>query len=264
MEEKYLQAGFEIKLACDALSRRILRWHWEKTPRPNGLRDLMAYVSLRAVEEPDYYANMAKQTGCTTWQQLDTTFCTRVLLDAEVKASVKKELLHYALKESTARRACNGLRIARNSAAHATSKEDVVKAIATFDETLEDLEIAYGMMLFEENELLQYDELVKSATAACMGKGKVRSSVKSSSAVGTIGKTSTGSKSASGRAAAGTSGNKTATSKKTATGKNTQSSKSTNHTKQPPKKEYGREKGFLIVALLIFVAAMWFQANIII
>ena len=29
MAEQALQAAFEIKTACDEISRRLLRWHWE-------------------------------------------------------------------------------------------------------------------------------------------------------------------------------------------------------------------------------------------
>ena len=32
MPEEALQAAFEIKTACDEISRRLLRWHWEHKP----------------------------------------------------------------------------------------------------------------------------------------------------------------------------------------------------------------------------------------
>ena len=32
MPEEALQAAFEIKTACDEISRRLLRWHWEQKP----------------------------------------------------------------------------------------------------------------------------------------------------------------------------------------------------------------------------------------
>ncbi|MFI3169110.1 MAG: hypothetical protein R3Y06_04095 [Faecalibacterium sp.] len=178
MDEQYLQVGFEIKLACDALSRRMLRWHWEKTSRPNTLQALMQYVEQRSKETPEYYLNTGVRTGHTTWQQLDTTFCMRVLLDDEVNATDAKHLLRYALREHTARRACNGLRLARNAAAHATEKAAVVKAIALFDETIDDLEDAYGMLLFAPEELAQYDSLIQKATAACVGSKNIQSSKK--------------------------------------------------------------------------------------
>ncbi len=170
MEENYLQVAFEIKLACDAISRRILRWHWEKTPRPHTLQELMRHLEQRSVEAADYYQNIATHEQATTWQQLDTTFCMRVMLDAEVGAQKPKKLLQYALKEGAARHACNGLRIARNAAAHATDKAGVVKAIAVFEDTLIDLENAYGMTLFTPNEFEQYDALIKRAVATCSGK----------------------------------------------------------------------------------------------
>ncbi len=32
MPEQALQVAFEIKTACDEISRRLLRWHWERKP----------------------------------------------------------------------------------------------------------------------------------------------------------------------------------------------------------------------------------------
>ena len=34
MPEQALQVAFEIKTACDEISRRLLRWHWERKPAP--------------------------------------------------------------------------------------------------------------------------------------------------------------------------------------------------------------------------------------
>ncbi len=178
MEENYLQVAFEIKLACDAISRRLLRWHWEKTPRPHTLQELMRHLEQRSVEAADYYQNIATHEQATTWQQLDTTFCMRIMLDAEADAKSPKKLLQYALNEGAARHACNGLRIARNAAAHATDKAGVVKAIAVFEDTLIDLENAYGMTLFTPAELEQYDALAKRAVATCTGKSAASANAK--------------------------------------------------------------------------------------
>lgn len=169
MDGKYLQQAFEIKLACDALSRRIMRWHWEKSPSPNRLRDFIQYLQSRSAAAPEYYLNVGVIDAATSWQKLDTTLCMRVLLDPEAGVSNPKRLLQYALNENVARRACNGLRLARNAAAHATDKGGVVKAIALFDETLDDLEQAYGFTLFAQEELEEYVALVKTATVACGG-----------------------------------------------------------------------------------------------
>ena len=37
MAEQALQAAFEIKTACDEISRRLLRWHWEHKPGSHSL-----------------------------------------------------------------------------------------------------------------------------------------------------------------------------------------------------------------------------------
>ncbi len=252
MEEQYLQVGFEIKLACDALSRRMLRWHWEKTPRPNTLQALMQYVEQRSKEMPEYYLNTGVRTGHTTWQQLDTTFCMRVLLDDEVNAKNVKHLLRYALREHTARRACNGLRLARNAAAHATEKADVVKAIALFDETIDDLEDAYGMLLFAPEELAQYDDLIQKATAVCAGGKNVQRALKSTiNQKNEPSKTKVPEKKKTTRkinnAVSTNQSTANKTTKKVAVSKGTGSS-------------FLREKVFVVLGLLIFFAAVLMQS----
>ena len=37
MPEQALQVAFEIKTACDEISRRLLRWHWERKPGAHSL-----------------------------------------------------------------------------------------------------------------------------------------------------------------------------------------------------------------------------------
>ena len=32
MPDETLQVAFEIKTACDEISRKLLRWHWERKP----------------------------------------------------------------------------------------------------------------------------------------------------------------------------------------------------------------------------------------
>ena len=36
MVDETLQAAFEIKTACDEISRKLLRWHWEQKPGPTA------------------------------------------------------------------------------------------------------------------------------------------------------------------------------------------------------------------------------------
>ena len=83
MPEEALQAAFEIKTACDEISRRLLRWHWEHKPGAHSLGALLDHVAQRQQESPDYYDRMPDLSGKNSWQQLDTTICMRVLLDPE-------------------------------------------------------------------------------------------------------------------------------------------------------------------------------------
>ena len=87
MPEEALQAAFEIKTACDEISRRLLRWHWEHKPGcATALGALLDHIAQRQQESPDYYDRMPDLSGKSSWQQLDTTICMRVLLDPEKDA----------------------------------------------------------------------------------------------------------------------------------------------------------------------------------
>ena len=141
MPEQALQVAFEIKTACDEISRRLLRWHWERKPGAHSLDALLEHIAARKQESPDYYDRMPDLTGKTSWQQLDTTLCMRVLLDPENDA---------------ARHACNAIRTARNEAAHAAVAADGAQAALLFNEAIEALEEGYAGTAFKENELAQY------------------------------------------------------------------------------------------------------------
>ena len=93
MPEQALQVAFEIKTACDEISRRLLRWHWERKPGAHSLDALLEHIAARKQESPDYYDRMPDLTGKTSWQQLDTTLCMRVLLDPENDAARPLDLL---------------------------------------------------------------------------------------------------------------------------------------------------------------------------
>ena len=93
MPEEYLQAAFEIKASCDEISRRILRWHWESKPGGHGFDALLEHVRRRQEESPAYYGHMPDVGRKTSWQQLDTTLCMRVLLDPENDAAQPLDLL---------------------------------------------------------------------------------------------------------------------------------------------------------------------------
>ena len=55
MPEQALQVAFEIKTACDEISRRLLRWHWERKPGAHSLDALLEHIAARKQESPDYY-----------------------------------------------------------------------------------------------------------------------------------------------------------------------------------------------------------------
>ena len=93
MQDEALQAAFEIKTECDEISRRLLRWHWEQKPGSHSLDALLRHIAQRQKESPDYYDRMPDLSGKTSWQQLDTTLCMRVLLDPEKDAAKPLDLL---------------------------------------------------------------------------------------------------------------------------------------------------------------------------
>ena len=117
MQDEALQAAFEIKTECDEISRRLLRWHWEQKPGSHSLDALLRHIAQRQKESPDYYDRMPDLSGKTSWQQLDTTLCMRVLLDPEKDAAKPLDLLGNTRHPGAARRACNAVRTARNEAA---------------------------------------------------------------------------------------------------------------------------------------------------
>ena len=156
MPEQALQVAFEIKTACDEISRRLLRWHWERKPGAHSLDALLEHIAARKQESPDYYDRMPDLTGKTSWQQLDTTLCMRVLLDPETDAARPLDLLGNTAHPSAARHACNAIRTARNEAAHAAVAADGAQAALLFNEAIEALEEGYAGTAFKENELAQY------------------------------------------------------------------------------------------------------------
>lgn len=93
MPEPSLQTAFEIKTQCDEISRQLLRWHWEQRPGSHTFEDLLQHIQQRREESPDYYDRLPDLSGKTSWQQLDTTLCMRVLLDPEQEAARPLDLL---------------------------------------------------------------------------------------------------------------------------------------------------------------------------
>ncbi len=171
MPEEYLQAAFEIKASCDEISRRILRWHWENKPGSHTLDALLEHIRLRQQESPAYYGNMPDVGRKTSWQQLDTTLCMRVLLDPERDAAAPLDLLGNTARPAAARRACNAVRTARNEAAHAADRAAGGQAAILFDEAVECLEAGYAGTAFSERELAKYYELADEYLTRCGMRG---------------------------------------------------------------------------------------------
>ena len=167
MPEEYLQAAFEIKASCDEISRRILRWHWENKPGSHSFESLLEHLERRQEESPAYYGHMPDIGRKTSWQQLDTTLCMRVLLDPENDASQPLDLLGSTAHPGAARRACNAVRMARNEGAHAADRASGSHAAVLFDEAIECLEEAYAGTAFSEKELSKYYQLADSYLRRC-------------------------------------------------------------------------------------------------
>ena len=167
MVDETLQAAFEIKTACDEISRKLLRWHWEQKPGAHSLDALLKHLAQRQKESPDYYDRMPDLSGKTSWQQLDTTLCMRVLLDPEKDAAKPLDLLGNTPHPSAARRACNAVRTARNEAAHAADRTDGTQAAILFNEAIESLEEGYAGTALKTSELEQYYRMAEDFLSRC-------------------------------------------------------------------------------------------------
>lgn len=171
MAEEYLQAAFEIKAACDDISRKLLRWHWEQKPGAHTVDALLKHLEQRQKESPDYYERLPELNGRTSWQQLDTTLCMRVLLDPEKDAAHPLDLLGNTPRPAAARRACNAVRMARNEAAHASDRTAAAQAAIRFNEAVEELEAGYEGTALRTSELEQYYRMAEDFLTRC-GAGK--------------------------------------------------------------------------------------------
>ena len=167
MAEEYLQAAFEIKAACDDISRKLLRWHWEQKPGAHSVDALLKHLAQRQKESPDYYERLPELNGRTSWQQLDTTLCMRVLLDPEKDTARPLDLLGDTPRPAAARRACNAVRMARNEAAHASDKTAAAQAALRFNEAVEELEAGYEGMALTTGDLEKYYRMAEDFLARC-------------------------------------------------------------------------------------------------
>ena len=167
MPDEALQAAFEIKAACDDISRKLLRWHWEEKPGAHSVDALMKHLAQRQKESPDYYERLPELNGRTGWQQLDTTLCMRILLDPEKDAARPLDLLGNTPHPAAARRACNAVRMARNEAAHASDKTAAAQAAIRFNEAVEELEAGYEGTALTTGDLEKYYRMAEDFLSRC-------------------------------------------------------------------------------------------------
>ena len=176
MADEALQVAFEIKTTCDEISRKLLRWHWEHKPGNHSLDALLEHLARRQKESPDYYDRMPDLSGKTSWSQLDTTRCMRVLLDPDTDAAKPLDLLGNTAHPAAARRACNAVRTARNEAAHATDRTDAAQAAILFNEAVESLEEGYAGSALRTSELQGYYRQAEAFLGRAGGKKPLASS----------------------------------------------------------------------------------------
>ena len=167
MPDEALQAAFEIKAACDDISRKLLRWHWEEKPGAHSVDALMKHLAQRQKESPDYYERLPELNGRTGWQQLDTTLCMRILLDPEKDAARPLDLQGNTPHPAAARRACNAVRMARNEAAHASDRTAAAQAAIRFNEAVEELEAGYEGTALTTGDLEKYYRMAEDFLSRC-------------------------------------------------------------------------------------------------
>ena len=170
MPDEALQAAFEIKAACDDISRKLLRWHWEEKPGAHSVDALLKHLAQRQKESPDYYERLPELNGRTGWQQLDTTLCMRILLDPEKDAARPLDLLGNTPHPAAARRACNAVRMARNEAAHASDRTAAAQAAIRFNEAVEELEAGYEGTALTTGDLEKYYRMAEDFLSRCGAK----------------------------------------------------------------------------------------------
>lgn len=137
---------------------------------------MLDHIAQRQQESPDYYDRMPDLSGKSSWQQLDTTICMRVLLDPEKDAEKASGSAGKHQQPGCSRRACNTVRTARNEAAHATDQTDAAQAAILFNEAVECVEDAYAGTAFRENELARYYRQAEEFLSRCGAKEPVASS----------------------------------------------------------------------------------------
>ncbi len=262
MPDESLQIAFEIKTTCDEISRRLLRWHWEKKPGNHSLDSLLQHIAQRQKESPDYYDRLPDLSGKTSWQQLDTTLCMRVLLDPEKDAARPLDLLGNTAHPSSARRACNAVRTVRNEAAHASDRNSCAQAAILFNEAVEALEEGYAGTAFKTAELEQYYRMAEDYLSRCgAGKGQKRrasdepSTRSSSRSSGSSNSSrSSSSRSNNNRKSTSSRSNSRSNSNRNSSSRNNRNTRSTGRKNTRNKKKDAAPHRAVVIALLIVAA----------
>lgn len=266
MPDESLQIAFEIKTTCDEISRRLLRWHWEKKPGEHSLGALLEHIAQRQEESPEYYDRLPDLSGKNSWQQLDTTLCMRVLLDPEKDASRPLDLLGNTAHPAAARRACNAIRTARNEAAHASDRNEGAQAAILFNEAIESLEEGYAGTAFRTAELEQYYRMAEDFLSRC-GAGGQTARKKTETAESRESRKNSGSRSGNSRSngTSGTSRNRSSSGNRRGNANRSSSTGNRRNSgrKNPPrkrKKDAGPNRAVVILLLIIALLGLLIRA----
>ena len=266
MPDESLQIAFEIKTTCDEISRRLLRWHWEKKPGEHSLGALLEHIAQRQEESPEYYDRLPDLSGKNSWQQLDTTLCMRVLLDPEKDASRPLDLLGNTAHPAAARRACNAIRTARNEAAHASDRNEGAQAAILFNEAIESLEEGYAGTAFRTAELEQYYRMAEDFLSRC-GAGGQTVRKKTETAESRESRKNSGSRSGNSRSngTSGTSRNRSSSGNRRGNANRSSSTGNRRNSgrKNPPrkrKKDAGPNRAVVILLLIIALLGLLIRA----
>lgn len=176
MPEEALQAAFEIKTACDEISRRLLRWHWEHKPGAHSIAGAAGRTRVAGI------AQQVQRFGGILFrvQQNPHTNGGIQLLPAVFAGKIRHTVVvvrAFLLALCNVIQQCTqAVRTARNEAAHATDHTDAAQAAILFNEAVESLEYGYVGTAFRENELARYYRDAENYLARCGAKEPIASS----------------------------------------------------------------------------------------
>lgn len=257
MAEEYLQAAFEIKAACDDISRKLLRWHWEQKPGAHSVDALLKHLAQRQKESPDYYDRLPELNSRTSWQQLDTTLCMRVLLDPEKDAARPLDLLGETPRPAAARRACNAVRMARNEAAHASDKTAAAQAAIRFNEAVEELEAGYEGTALTTGDLEKYYRMAEDFLARCGASDTIEPQKKAEDEAPRRPKSQASKSGSSARRRSGGTGRASSGRSRNTSGKN---SRSRQNTARRKKRQRTQSRALAVVLLAVVLLGLLVRA----